>query len=202
MAERAPIDWDAFRAASDNGPLMELLAKLPRERWAERDDKGRTLIHYACRGPNSAATVALLQGNADGNARDMWGWTPAHYAASFAQPCVLEILCAAGVNLRAQNSIGNAPLDFALGRANKEGGVVAHVLMANGVRPRTVRGAYFEFITSKFEEYERCVLRCRTVVAALLRVKKAGELWRWDKFLLREVAYVVWATRYEEKWQN
>lgn len=205
MTERAPIDWEAFRNAGDQGQLMELLEKLPRERWAERDEDedNETILHSACRGPNAKAVVALLQAKVDVHSRDgMWGCTPAHYAAMNAQPRVLEMLCAAGANLRAQTSARNAPLDFALEDAEEEGDFTARALMANGVRLSTVRPAYRYCITAELEAFERSVLRCRTAVMAMLRVKKAGKLWRWDKFLLREMAYAVWASRYEEEWQN
>ena len=46
------------------------------------------------------------------------------------------------------------------------------------------------------------MLRCRAAVVAMLRVKRAGKLWMWDKFLLAELALCVWATRYAKEWQN
>ena len=42
--EGPPIDLDAFYEPSMDGRLMDLLVKLPRERWAERDKYGRTLL--------------------------------------------------------------------------------------------------------------------------------------------------------------
>ena len=203
MAEVPPIDWVAFREASDHGQLMKLLAKLPRERWAERSRDGRTLLHCACMGPNVPATVALLQSKVDVNSRDvMWKWTPAHFAARWMEPRALELLCAAGADLRAQTVVGNAPLDLVFLNAARHGDSTARVLVANGVRLSTVRGNYRGYITRQLEAFERGVLRCRAVVVAMLRVKKAGKLWQWDKFLLREMAYAVWATRYDEEWQN
>ena len=77
--EGPPIDLDAFYEPSMDGRLMDLLVKLPRERWAERDKYGRTLLHYACYGPNVEAVMALLQsGLVDVNARNKWGWVSAH----------------------------------------------------------------------------------------------------------------------------
>ncbi len=44
--EGPPIDWNAFYDVSKGGRLMDLLVKLPRERWAERDeDSGTNLLH-------------------------------------------------------------------------------------------------------------------------------------------------------------
>ena len=205
MEERAPIDWEAFQEASAQGQLMALLAKLPRERWAERGQgvQASSLLHCACLGPNLAATVALLQHKVEVNSCDkLWQWTPAHCAAAWSQPRVLEVLCATGADLRAQSSAGNTPLDFALESAELDSDYAARVLMANGARLSIVRRAYRSYITPELKAFERGVLRCRGAAVAMLRVKKAGKLWQWDKFLLREMAYAVWATRYGEEWQN
>ena len=201
--EGPPIDWDAFYKASNDERLLELLVKLPRERWAERDKYSRTLLHFACRGPHVAAVVALLQsGLVDVNAHDLWGWTPAHWAALNAQPRVLEVLCAAGANLRACNENGHAPIDRALWNAAKDGGETVRVLVANGVRLSTVHEYYRHHITPELKAFERGVLCCRAAVVAMLRVKQAGKLWMWDKFLLVELALGAWATRYDKGWQT
>ena len=72
--EGPPIDWNAFYDAGWGGRLLELLMKLPRERWAERDeDSGTTLLHHACCGPSVAAVVALLQRRAGGCERAQQG---------------------------------------------------------------------------------------------------------------------------------
>ncbi len=108
--EGPPIDWDAFDEAGEEGRLMELLVKLPRESWGERNKYGCTLLHLACCGPNVAAVVALLQsGLVDVNARNKRGYTPAHSAAWRVQPHVLGVLCAAGADMRASNRGGSSP---------------------------------------------------------------------------------------------
>lgn len=182
---------------------MELLMKLPRERWVERDDIGYTFLHYACCGPNLEAAVALVQsGLVDVNARNPTGITPAYDTIFYKQPRALEVMCAMGADLRARSNDNDAPIDCAVMYAHTDDGAPVHVLVANGVRLNTVRRERFRFITPKLVAFERGVLRCRTAVAAMLRVKWAGQLWRWDKFLLRELAYALWATRYDEKWHG
>ncbi len=182
---------------------MNSLAKLPRERWAEQDEDGRTFVHYVCRGPNVAALVALVQsGLVDVNARTKWGWTPAMYATWTEQPRVLEVLCAAGADLRACNNGGYAPIDYALSFASMDGGETVRVLVANGVRLSAVRDTYRPRITPKLWAFERGVLRCRAAAVALLRVKKAAKLHHVDKFLMRELAYATWSTRTSERWQE
>lgn len=203
MAEGPPIDWIAVWKASESGHLMELLATLPRKRWAERDEHDRTLLHFACCGPNVPAIVALLQSKlVDMNARNHWKRTAALRSASIGQLRALELLCVAGADLRASDWDGLCPIDIALCNAAHEGSQTLYALVANGVRLSTVRERYREYLKPEHSAFEYGVLRCRTAVVAMLRVKKAGQLWQWDKFLLREMAYAVWATRYEEEWQN
>lgn len=76
------------------------------------------------------------------------------------------------------------------------------VLVANGVRLSTVRKDHREFITPELEAFEKGVLRCRAAVVAMLYVKRAGKLWRCDKFLLREIGFAIWATRWNNEWQK
>lgn len=206
MTEGSSIDWGAVYRASEDGRLMEVLVKLPRERWTERNNGGcgYTLLHYACQGPNVAAVKVLLQsGLVDVNARNKRGNTPAHSAATCRQPRVLEVLlCAAGADLRARGDFGGyTPIDRALWNAHKDGGESVRVLVANGVRLRTVHTDRLDLITPELEAFERGVLRCRSAVVAMLRVKRAGKLMHWDKFLLREIAFAIWSTRYDTTWQ-
>lgn len=197
------INWDAFHEASQEGQLMDLLVKLPRERWAERDKYGYTFLHLACCGPNVAAVVTLVQsGLVDVNARNRFeDQTSAHWAASRLQPRVMEVLCAAGADMQARDKYGNTPIVWALGYAHKDGGETARVLVANGVRLNTVLEGDLRFIRFGLVAFDRGVLRCQTAVAALLHVKRAGQLWQWDKFLLCELAFAVWSTRRDVKWQ-
>ncbi len=199
--EGSPIDWEAFYEAGRNGLLMDLLVKLPRERWAKRDGYDNTLLHCACLGRNVAAAVALLQsGRVDVDARTNGGATPAHFATDHTLPCVLEVLCAAGADPRAHNVGGYASIDRALWNSHRDGGGTVRVLVANGVRLSTARKDYCKYITPELEAFERGVLRCRAAVVAMLRVKQAGKLWMWDKFLLGEMAVCVWSTRSAEGW--
>lgn len=202
--EGAPIHWYAFEMAAREGRFMHLLAKLPRERWAERNENGETLLHYACCGRNVAAVVAavvaLLQsGLVDVNARNEQGITPVYYAVSWNQTRAVEILCVMGADLRARNEAGYAPIDIAcIPYISGTGcGETLRVLVANGVRLSTAREINRETITPEPVAFEQDVLRCRAAVASILSVERKGNLWRWDKLLLREIAYAVWATRYK-----
>ena len=122
--EGSSIDWVAFEEAGMCGRHMDLLVKLPRERWAEQDEDGYTLLHYACRGPNVAAVVALVQsGLVDVNVRTKRELMPALFAAVKVQPRVMEVLCAAGADLDGSY----APINGALSNAQQDGGETVRV---------------------------------------------------------------------------
>lgn len=183
------------------GKLMELLEKFPRERWIERDSANSTLIHVACYGSNVKAVVALAQsGLVDVNACDDWQRSAAHCAAAFQQPDILEILCAAGANMRVSDFYNYTFIDHALANAHKNDKCI-RVLLANGARLSMARSNH-DLITPELKAFERGVLKCRVAVVAILRVKRAGKLVHWDKFLLKELSIYVWTTRYDKNWQN
>ena len=138
----------------------------------------------------------------DVSARNKGGWTTTHMAAAWKQPRVLEVLCAAGADLRASDKDGCSPIDRALLYAHKDGNETVRVFVANGVRLSTVREGYRRYITPELEAFECGVLRCWEAVVAMLRVKWAGKLWMWDKFLLVELALCIWPTRYDKGWQT
>lgn len=204
MAERVPIDWgDAFRASTGRR-MMEFLQNLPRHRWADREANDATLLHVACQGPEAAPVVALLQSDMlDVNARNRWGATPAHFAVWSRRPRPLEVLIAKGVDFQTDHPSHSALINHALmPAASTDSLETISVLLANGARLSAAGKGYRKHITPAMVSFECGVLRCRTAVAAMLRVKRAGQLWRWDKFLLKEIALAVWTTRYGGEWQN
>ena len=142
-----------------------------------------------------AAAVILVQSKlVDVNTRNDYGKTPLHLAVSWNRPRMVEAMCALC-------EFDSVHLGYALW-SSVNGFESARVLIANGARLGAVSDYYTSYITPKLEAFELAVLRCRSAVVALLHVKRVGELWRWDKFLLRELAYAVWATRCEEAWQK
>lgn len=191
------MDWDTFQEASEEGQLLQLLEKLPRARWAVRSPDGYTFLHYACFGSNVAALVVLLTSglHLDVDASDNWGRRPVHLAAEYGQTRALEVLCAVGANLRVRDQDGHTPIDAALA-------IDVRVLVANGVRLSTALDLNYHLhrVTHKMVAFERGVLRCREAVVAMLRVKRAGRLERWDKFLLAHMAVELWASRYAVEW--
>lgn len=206
MEEDFPIDWEAFEMA-EGDMMINLLSDLPRERWADRAPYWMfTLLHIACRNGDAKSVCTLLHNPiVDVNARTKGGATPMHWAVQetgrrlefHQQRRILEMLCVAGAKLRVFNHQGNSPLDYALSNEKTED--LATVLVANGLRLSNVTRPHL--IKPKLEAFERGVLKCRATVVAMLRVKHVGRLWKWDKFLLREIAFAIWSTRHDKVWQ-
>lgn len=198
MAEKA-LDWEhVVGPQAKAGLLMAFLDGLPRERWSERDWAGSSLLHYACEGPNEDAVRALLEYGLDVNERGSAGgqWAPAHCAAANGNVGVLLTLICNGADLRLGNFRGDTALALALLHPERHGtGDCAIWLMASGARLRDLPSTCRDYILPHYSAFERGLLRCRQVVVALLHVKRVGGLARWDKFLLKEIALCVWATR-------
>lgn len=176
----------ALYVAAVEGRLLSVIRELiPREQWAlEHSATGiDTLMVYAGLGPNGDAVRALLAAAPGGyNLR-----RPMEVAISHNQPAVLELMCAAG-GLAHVSIRGESPL---LAQATalqcwKE----ARILIASGARLRVANA------------FQTGVLKCRSAVAALHRVKRVGVLPVWDKYLLALIALELWTTRAEEEWQE
>lgn len=197
-------DWSRFYRTCMNGDPMKLLVNIPREDWDDKSDGGNTLLHLACMNANVATAVVLLKsGLVDVNVRNACGITPINWAFTWKRYNILEVLCAAGADLRTRDFRRDALIDHVIMDADMDDdGKTARFLVANGVRLSTVREDHRHFITPELMAFESGVLRCRLAVVAMLRVKQTGKLWRWDKFLLKEIAFAVWSTRYDTKWQN
>lgn len=169
------------------------LCDLSREQWSDP-----RLLHMACEDGDTRAVRMLLDSKmVDANTRREDGLTPAHTAALHGQERVLALLCAAGADLRLREPFERAnSLDCALA-VGYPGTSCAYFLIANGLRTATVLPISKMFLFEELMVYEQRVLSCRLSVVALLMVKRAGSLWKWDKFLVREIACELWATRYE-----
>lgn len=197
LSMNGPAQYAETYTISRAGKLMNYLVILPRSDWTKTSPHGNTLLHFACEGPNKEALLTLLlSGLIDINATNMQNHTAAFVAAECDQPQALELLCAAGIDLTMRDIHGHTCIDWAVSNDD-----CMRVLIANGVRLNTVNENYHRWIYYDMNAFERGVLRCRSAVVAMLRVKKAGMLWRWDKFLLRELAIAVWTTRMDTNWK-
>lgn len=194
------VRFDLIDEASRNGKLMDLLKTIPKEHWFDEDERGWSFLHFACLGYNTDAIYTLIAHGLDKDARCFDGCTPIHLASARALLGPLKALLLSGANPHARDinsldvwdyiqwSVLNDPNSFVLASGR-------YLLMFN-VRPIYHRRGFPPQLKNLEIQIDRCRLGC----IALLQVKRAGKLERWDKFLLREIAYQVWATRDDEKW--
>ena len=130
------------------------------------------VLEVVCMGYNPRALAYLLLHGGNPNGRD---GMPLFRACQYDQPRMVELLLAAGAEMR--NNYVMTPS-------------CRRIFIANG--KRGIGLPYFE----------RAVLKCRRATSTMLRVKDCANLQRWDRFLLREVAVQVWATRYDDAWET
>ena len=194
MEEGSRSPWDVLKEAGRSGRLHGLLTKLSRASWTLETEHGENLLHMACRGSSVSAAVALLQsGLLDVSAKNFWGAAPLHYAIYSEEPRMMEVLCAAGADLRSHAMNQYAPIDCVIEGNYWRSYSLLRVLVANGVRLATVSEVFRHRIPLSLVEFERGVLRCRAAVVAVLRQNTRFS---------RDVAIAIWATRYDKKWQN
>lgn len=205
------LEWwrDTVTTACSQGRLGELLETLPRDRWDERGPYQRTLLHYASYSEDNAAAAAeLLAHGLDVNTCDHLCETPSHHAARQGSARVLEVLCAAGADLLAPNVHGATSLSLAIVRRGPRDPLAlscVRVLVANGVRLSSAcPSERLTSITPEMEALERGVLRCRSAVVLMLGLKRRrGPVMReLDRFVVRQVALAIWATRCDKQWQS
>jgi ankyrin repeat protein len=95
----------------------------------EKDDKGRTPLHYAAMVGRLDIAELLVANKADVNARDNHGVTPLHLASDKA---MAELLLANKADVHARNEEGRTPLHMAASRGQAGMKDVAESLLAHG----------------------------------------------------------------------
>lgn len=200
--QRPPLDWAAVVAANDHGCLFaHLEVSVPRTRWGEKNQFGCTLLHFASWG-DTACVKVLLQQRLDVNARDQLDWTPAHVAAYGGQAHILELLCAAGADLRAASITHHTPLDEALGVMTTSAECV-RVLVANGAQLSLAHDRCKVHIQPWMIALEKGRFNCRAVILTFLGLKRrrCRVLHALDRCIGCKIAVAVWTTRADVKWQ-
>lgn len=196
------INWYWVCEKSDGGQMMEVLEKIPRDKWnVIRSIPGsKSLIWYASRSDkNVRALIALINQGVDVN-----DTIPLSQASYESNPKIVEILIAsqANVHLRSPNDLTAFDYVFYI----KSPGECAKVFISNGVRLKTIHPSLKHRITQELIEFEQGVLRCRNVIVILLGLKKKrvlATLNKLDRFLIRQVlATEIWTTRTDKTWQK
>lgn len=179
------------------GSLFTFLARLPRQRWTERDPTGWTFLHLACRQGDIRAMVLLLKsGTVDKKAVDDEQWSVVHAAARADNELALQaLLVAGGFDMCSRQGTELSPLDLALDCPPS-----AALLIRNGVRLRCISDP--RDVEPWMVALESGRLLCRSVVVTLLGLRRRGQiLRRVDRFLMRaDVALAIWCTRSDAAW--
>jgi ankyrin repeat protein len=100
----------------------------------ERDEFGRSAIHYAAANGDAAEVERLLACGADPGEADAVEFTPLHFAAQEQHPAVVAVLLRAGADIRARDRWGNTPLWRAVFTAHGDV-VTSSTLLAGGADP-------------------------------------------------------------------
>lgn len=173
----------------------------PSSQWARKQcPTGARLLHYAAGfGGNKPALVALLLARVDVNAVDNDGSAAAHWAAWHGNVSALELLVVAGANLQLKDASGNTPLDDAIHQKRAD---CTRMLLVNGARLQDVRDIIRCEIAPWMVQLGARRVNCRKAVVGLLGIKMRGDTLRaLDRFLVKELAFVWWATRGDPGWQ-
>lgn len=114
MDKGFPFSWDELASYAGRGRMKTLFDKIPQDRWTPIDNKGNTLLHYACFGNNQEVAQMLVNsGMLDPNARNNYGATPLHEAAFHKAADMIPVLVSFGVDFSAKDESGYSAFDFA-----------------------------------------------------------------------------------------
>lgn len=82
------------KATSSKSSNTRTEASAEPQNWGvnARNEKGRTVLHFACRMTSSGIAGMLLHAGADVNARDRDGYTPLHVAAGHGRHQSVKLL--------------------------------------------------------------------------------------------------------------
>lgn len=192
------MDRDTW-AAGLWGNMSEHLKGIPQAEWTTHH------MHAALLSAKNLHALRLLL-----SAHVEIPWIATHDAARRGYFDMVELLCAAGANLRAPDLYGEEPLQATFQSGEMRFRLAARVLVANGVRVSTMPrkwksshgGMHIDESAWRLTELmklERHIDSARRQVIALLRAKAVCRLVWWDKFLLKEIALQVWADRTNEE---
>lgn len=98
------------------------------------DKMGRSQLHYAASGNDSAEARASLDAGDDPDQRDRDGFTPLHFAAQEWSVEVARLLLDHGASVDSVNAFGNTPLFVAVFNSRGRGEMI-ELLRASGADP-------------------------------------------------------------------
>lgn len=173
--------------------LPHYLLSIPQEQWNDRDRETRsTFLHCACRRNDYIAARLLIKAGVDVNATTIEEVTAMSCALRYGNVKLIKLIYANGGSFRMHEYVGN-PIDFPLCRHDFD---MVYFLISNGVRLRTnLTNNIPPWIMSSLRAHEKQFLAIRTAICSLFSLKKHLKDYRWDRFLLHEIAFEVWKSR-------
>ena len=200
------IDWDYCWKQAMQGRLQQVLeTEIPRKHWMDVSSEHRypdfTLLHIACNSMsylNHGAIALLLKEWVDPDAlATLYGCAAMHFTLMNNDQYGTELLCAAGADAHVKGGrrylTRMSPLELSF---NESKGENAYALLANGYRICSLQ--YPRFLYRSHIAFESGILACRSAVVATLRLKRIHRnMAHVDRFLMREIALAIWATRSE-----
>lgn len=193
---KGPIDWVTVEQASLRGELHLVLQCIPPELWGEMDPRTTCakLSLYACsyHGNTKAAIMLVNRGLT-------LPWR--HISGAFMMRLILSQNRTLNQRVLKYN-LKMIDLDDRYHRKSPAYNRYVEnvcVAIANGARLRGLHPKVRR-CGARWKGFQKGIMDCRSVVVAILKVKDAGKLLHWDRFLLKELALQVWITR--EDWAN
>lgn len=193
---KGSIDWVTVHEASLRGELHLVLQRIPPEVWGEMDPRisCAKLSLYVCsyRGNIKAAVMLMNQGLT-------LPWR------QITRPFMMRMLLSQNRTLNQRVLRYNLSFIDSDDRHERESVAydrlvkIVCVAIANGARLRGIPPK-LRRCSVRWKGFQKGIIDCRSVVVALLKVKDAGKLHHWDRFLLKELALQVWVAR--EEWAN
>lgn len=193
MAMSVAHDWSEAYILARSGRLAEYVLRIPRTEWNATDTLRYSLLYYASFDDGNLDTARRLVVNGCSfTSSSQFGETPLRLAFLCA-PKILEFYLSLGAEL-------HNPLGKTFGGYFRTESLMqsARILIANGYRITDTGNDGLRSLLP----FQQAVLKCRTATCAMIWAKKKTCSAQWDKFLLREIAYQVWATRYDTKWKE
>ncbi len=110
--EEGELTLHSAASTGDDEALAVLLAA-PECDVNEKDEEGRTALHFACGYGEIACAEKLLAAKANADALDKNSNTALHYAAGYGRRDVVQLLIDAGASVVLKNADGKTPSDVA-----------------------------------------------------------------------------------------
>lgn len=191
------MNWHFLGPSGLSGTFS--LEKIPKEDWFMKCEGGThigcggyTLLHIACLGNNLKACKTLIHHGLDVNATTSQLFTPLIVSVMVGIPENVELLLQANADSRRITDVGVDAWDLIIS-GTKNSFECGKVLLMHNIDTT-------KSLPPDLAKLQQGIRRCKLVTIAMIRVKRAGKLHHWDKYLLIFMACQIWSTRDHKNW--